>query len=364
VARIRCEFVVVGAGVMGSAAAQWLAARRATVVLIDQYARGHTLGGSHGDSRIFRLAYPDRDYTELALRSLDLWRDLEEMGGSELLVTTGGVDHGPGVVNAIGGVLADAGAAFEVVAAPAAMDRWPGLRFEGEVLFQPDAGRLHADNAVDALQTLAERAGATLLFGGRATVSRLSEKGVVITTAAAEIEASVVILTAGPWVPGLVRPDVELPPMRVTHEEPAYFPIRQPHNHWPVFLHYASPGAGFAAYGMAVPGRGVKVGLHASGDVIDPDSATRPSSPRVAAQLAEYVASWLPGLEPAPIETVSCLYDTTPREDFVIDRRGRVVVATGFSGHGFKFAPAIGQLVGQLARGEAGAPPRFRFRSR
>jgi sarcosine oxidase len=360
---IRSEFVVVGAGVMGAAAAQWLAARGATVVLIDQYARGHALGGSHGDSRIFRLAYPDRDYTELAAQSLAQWRDLEEISGRELLVTTGGVDHGPGVVNAIGSVLAPLGVPFEVVPAPVAMDRWPGMRFEGDVVCQPDAGRLQADNAVDVFQTLAQDRGATLLFGGRATVSHVGEKSVVISTDADEIEAGVVILAAGPWVPGLVSSDVELPQLRVTHEEPAYFPSRQPSDHWPVFVHYATADNRFAGYGLAVPGRGVKVGLHASGDVIDPDTASRPSSPRVAARLAEYVGAWLPGLEPVPTETVSCLYDTTPREDFVIDRRGRVVVATGFSGHGFKFAPAIGQLVGQLARGEAGGWPRFGFRS-
>jgi sarcosine oxidase len=156
---------------------------------------------------------------------------------------------------------------------------------------------------------------------------------------------------------------VPLPQLRVTHEEPAYFPMRQPGDDWPVFVHYATAANRFAGYGMAVPGRGVKVGLHASGEVIDPDLVNRPESPVVAARLAQYVAAWLPGLDPHPTETVSCLYDSTPDEDVVIDRRGRVVVATGFSGHGFKFAPAIGQLVGQLARGEAVAPPRFRFRS-
>ena len=226
---------------MGSAAAQWLAAGGSTVVLVDQYARGHANGGSHGDSRIFRLAYPDDDYVKLATESLKLWRELEETWGRELLVSTGGVDHGPGVVNAIGGVLARLGVAFEAVPATTAMDRWPGMRFEDEVVFQPDAGRLHADNVVHALQSLAERSGASLLFDCRAEISRVSERHVVITAGPDEIEADAVIVTAGPWTPPVAPPDVDLPPMRVTDEEPAYFPVRNPSDDWPVFVHYDGP---------------------------------------------------------------------------------------------------------------------------
>lgn len=349
---------------MGSAAAHWLADNGATVVVVERYARGHTRGGSHGDSRIFRLAYPEHDYARLAVQSLPLWRHLEDKWGRELLVQTGGADHGPGVVSDIGGVLARLGMAFEVVSPHAAMDRWPGMRFDDEVLFQPDAGRLHADDALAALQGLAERCGATLHFECRAAISRFGDHNVIVTTEMGDIEAGVVIVAAGPWSPLLAPPDLELPPVRVTHEEPAYFSGRQSSHGWPVFVHY-DPVANdtFAAYGMTVPGRGVKVGLHASGGVIDPDWPERPRSGETGDRLARYVASWLPGLQVPPTETVSCIYDSTPHEDFVIDRRGRVVVATGFSGHGFKFAPVIGQLVGQLARGEADPPPRFRFRS-
>ncbi len=117
---------------------------------MDQYPRGHTRGGSHGDSRIFRLAYAEPDYARLALESLAGWRQLEEECGQAVLATTGGVDHGPGVVDAIGGVLGRLGLPFEVLGAEAAMARWPGMRFEGDVVYQPDAGRLHADRAVAA----------------------------------------------------------------------------------------------------------------------------------------------------------------------------------------------------------------------
>lgn len=378
----RSDFVVIGAGVMGSAAARWLASSGARVVLIDQYPRGHTRGGSHGDSRIFRLAYAEPDYARLAMESLAGWRHLEEECGQAVLETTGGVDHGPEVVDTIGGVLGRLGVVFDVLGAGAAMDRWPGMRFEGDVVSQPDAGRLHADRAVAAFQTLAEGRGATLLFDCPARIDRITDTQVIVATGQGDIEAGVVICAVGAWAPGLAPPALTgpLPPIRVTHEEPAYFPagptMAVPTTAgWPAFVHY-DPGAvnqSFAGYGLPVPGRGVKVGLHASGAVIDPDATTRSPSPALAEQLAAYVAKWLPGLEPDPTETVSCIYDSTPNEDFVIDRRGRVVVATGFSGHGFKFAPAIGRLVGQLASGDpgpgdspgsgpdAGIPPRFRL---
>jgi sarcosine oxidase len=361
---MRSKVVVIGAGVMGSATAQWLAANGTTVVLIDQYERGHARGGSHGDSRIFRLAYPESDYVQLAQRSLTLWREIETNCGRELLIRTGGVDHGRGAVASIGSALGRCGVGFEVVPAPTAMGRWPGMRFEGEVVLQADAGRLHADEAVDAFQALAESDGATLLFGCRAAIARVDDWRVVITTERGDFEADAVVLAAGPWAPLVTPGDLELPPLRVTHEQPAYFPVRQAGIAWPVFVHYdANPYSSFAGYGLEVPGRGVKVGLHASGLVIDPGSVDRPSSREVRERLGEYVSSWLPGLAARPTETVSCVYDSTPDEDFVIDRRGRIVVATGFSGHGFKFAPAIGRLVGQIATGEALAPPRFRFRT-
>src|SRR5271156_567304 len=110
---------------MGSAAAHWLADNGATVVVVERYARGHTRGGSHGDSRIFRLAYPEHDYARLAVKSLSMWRDLEERCGRELLVRTGGVDHGPGVVRTIGGALGRLGVSFEAIHPHTAMDRWP-----------------------------------------------------------------------------------------------------------------------------------------------------------------------------------------------------------------------------------------------
>ena len=360
----RCDVAVIGAGVMGSATAHWLAVQGRSVVLFDQFERGHRRGGSHGDSRILRLAYPQVDYAELATVSLRLWRAVEEQTGRDLFFPTGGIDHGIGVPSVIGGVLSRLGLPFDRLPAASAEARWPGMRFESDVLYQPDAGRLHADRATLALQDLAESGGGELSFGQPAKIVHVDGPGVVVGSGAGEVQARVVVVAAGPWTPKLIPPGIDIPKLRVTHEEPAYFRPRGVKVEWPVFVHWGEGvGATFGSYGMHVPGRGVKVGLHGSGREIDPDAAARPPSPEVALHLAEYVDTWLPGLDPVPTETVSCVYDSTPDGDFVIDRRDRIVVATGFSGHGFKFGPAIGALLGQLACGQIAAPQRFRFRA-
>jgi sarcosine oxidase len=296
--------------------------------------------------------------------SLRLWKALEEQSDRKLFAPTGGVDHGTGAARVISGVLSQLGLPFDRLSAASAEDRWPGMRFESEVIYQADAGRLHADEATLALQDLAESRGAELLFGQRARIVRVDGAGVVVASEAEEIAAPVVVVAAGAWTPKLLPSSIEIPQLRVTHEEPAYFRPRGVKVGWPVFVHWGEGvGATFGSYGMDVPGRGVKVGLHGSGLEIDPDSPERPRSSEVARHLAQYVESWLPGLDPSSTDTVSCIYDSTPDDDFVIDRTDGIVVATGFSGHGFKFGPAIGELIGRLACGQTASPARFRFRS-
>src|SRR4051812_20514737 len=138
---------------MGSAAAWWLAKEGRTVALLERFAPGHAQVSSHGRSRIFRLAYPDPFYVELAQRALPLWREVEEDAGEELLTTTGGLDHGPASsVGAVADALAARSATYELLDRDAAVERWPAMRFGETVLFQPDAGCCNADATVDALQ--------------------------------------------------------------------------------------------------------------------------------------------------------------------------------------------------------------------
>ena len=165
---------------------------------------------------------------------------------------------------------------------------------------------------------------------------------------------------AGRFVP--VPPD-DLPALRITQEQPAYFRPRDPAVEWPVFIHRLPPGTGpthlegMGAYGVPTPGEGMKVGEHGTGPVVDPDRPPEPD-PAGVARVSRYVEQWLPGLDPEPTSIISCLYTTTPDDHFSIGRVGRVVVGSPCSGHGFKFAPAMGELLAELAlgRGEVPAP--------
>jgi len=355
----RFDVIVIGAGAMGSAAAWQLSKRGHEVLLLEQFERGHARGGSHGASRVFRLAYEDEDYVRLAQRALPLWRELEEESGGELLTRTGGVDHGAGAsVDRIARRLGACGVAFEELDPADATRRWPAMRFERRVVFQPDAGRVNADAAVTALQDAATARGADVRFS--VPVGSIEEVGECVRVATNDdtFEAPVAVAAVGSWAPNLLA-GVALPSINVTAEQPAHFrPLDD--TVWPSFIQYGG-GHGFAAYGLETPGEGVKVGEHIAGPVVDPNAGPFPADPALLDSISRYVAEWLPGLDPEPVSWTTCLYDTTPTADFVLDRIGRVVVATGFSGHGFKFVPEIGRILADLAQGD-GTSTLARFR--
>lgn len=359
----RRDVVVVGAGAMGSSAAWWLAREGADVVVLERFAAGHERGSSHGASRIFRLAYEAPLYATYARDAMALWRMLEEESGESLLTRTGGIDHGDQEpLDRIARVLSAVSTPGEFLSPADASDRWPGCRFEGPVLYQPDTGVIHADATVAALYRSATTRGAEFRYETPARAIRPGRDEVVVETDDEEISADVAIVTAGAWVSRLVDGIVDLPPLKITQEQPAYFAPRDPNLPWPVLIHRFSTGATGAgslgrlsAYGVPTPGVGIKIGEHGTGPEIDPD---RPQDPDPASvdRLARYVERWLPGLDPAPLSVMSCLYTTTPGEHFVVGRAGRLVIGSPCSGHGFKFTPIIGRLLSELARGRGDAP--------
>ncbi len=359
--------VVIGGGVVGAATAYALTARGERVLLLEQHGRGHALGSSHGLTRIFRQGYADAEYVALTTRALGLWEALEAASGRPLLDRTGAVDHGrPEVVDAIAATLADAGIPFETPSPVEAARRWPGIAFEGHVLVHASAGRIRSAEAIEVFLSLAERTGlADLRFDTRVTA--LVDHGDDVTLTAVgpdgterEHRSRSVVAAVGSWAPTLVgavlaRRGARLPAVRVTQEQPAHFPSHLPDEAWPSFVHWAD---GDDVYGLLTPGEGVKVGFHGTGPVVDPDHRDFAAVPAEAERLQAYVARYVPGVDATRPTFISCLYDTTPNEDFVLDRRGPVTVATGFSGHGFKFAPLLGELLADLATGGE-APPRF-----
>jgi sarcosine oxidase len=353
------DVIVVGGGVTGSAAAWQLARRGVDVGLLEQFEPGHVNGASHGTSRIFRLSYTDPVYIRLADQALRQWRELETETGTELLTTTGGVDHGGHPdLGALADALGAAGVARTWLAPAAAAERWPGMRFDQQVLFHPDSGRLHADHAVAALQAAAVQHGAFVRHG--ATVESIevtSDETVFVHTRDATYRARRVVVATNAWAPKLVGAQVSLPPLRITQEQPAHFAARSAVTAWPSFVHQFSDGSAGAeafhgtVYGLDSAGAGVKVGFHGGGPVVDPDHRDFRPEPGQLASLRDYVRQWLPGLDPDVFVPISCTYTTTPDSHFVLDSHGPLVIATGFSGHGFKFAPAIGTVLADLAIG-------------
>jgi sarcosine oxidase len=373
------DVIVIGGGVVGASAAWRLVRRGVTVTVLDQFDAGHSHGSSHGSSRIFRLAYPEMTYVHLAQKARGLWQELERETHRRVLTVTGAVDHGdPTVIERMHGAMRSAGARCEMMAPAAAQDRWPGLRFESPVLFHADGGRLFADEAVAALLAAAVARGATVRRGVRAESVTVRDDGRVEVRIGDgdAVVGDIVVVAAGGWAPGLLA-GVPLPELRVTQEQTAHFDVVDPAGEWPSFIHHpaghddssaqVAPAAA-AVYGLGDTGAdgtaGVKIGFHAIGPTVDPDHRDPTPDPVTNEQLQHYAELWLPGAVAASAVSTTCLYTLTPDHHFVVDRQGPVVVAAGFSGHGFKFGPAIGDLVVRLVLDRATTPPLFKFGDR
>jgi sarcosine oxidase len=355
------DVIVIGAGAMGSSAAWWLARRGASVLLLEQFDQGHRRGSSHGGSRIYRFAYTEPDYVRLAMDALPLWRELEADAAEPLLDTTGGVDMGnERALDLVVDALAANGAAFERLSAAAATERFPGMRFDTPVVFQPQAGRCRADATVAALQRRAAAHGADVRFNaGRARLTATAS-GVSVAFGDELAEAPVAVVAAGAWAAEtLAGTGITLPPLHVTQEQIQHFPDRVAGREWPSFIDH-SRGVRMGVYGLRTPGEGVKVARHLGGAPVTADTRTFELDPAGLEAMTRYVEAWMPGLVPTPVHPATCLYTTTPSEDFIIDRAGPVVVASPCSGHGFKFTPIIGRMVADIV---AGGPvhPRFRL---
>jgi sarcosine oxidase len=337
----KVDVVVIGAGAMGSATAWWLARRGVDVVLLEQFQPGHTLGSSHGGTRIFRFAYYDPTYVRMAQAALPLWRELEDDAGEPLLEITGAIDHGnPASIDMVADAMAACDAPFERLAPEAAVERWPALRFDGSVLFHADGGRCLADATVAALQRRAAAHGADVRFDTKASV-RVVGDTVEVDAGGETLTAPVAVVTAGAWVTKVLGS--QAPTVTVTQEQVQHFtPIVD--QEWPSFIHHRDRWI----YGLLTPGEGVKVDEHFAGAVIDPDTRV-PRNLEHDAEMVRYVEEWMPGLDPTPRHKAECLYTTTPDESFVLERVGPVVIGSPCSGHGFKFTPLIGQRLADLA---------------
>ena len=342
------DVVVVGGGVMGLATAWELTRRGLRPVVLERFARGHTQGASHGATRNFNNAYSEEHYLDLLVRARVGWDALGEVDGAPLLRLHGLVTHGGLDVTAVHEALAARGIPSSILSPADAATRWPGMTFEGDVLWSTDAGVARAAASLRELERRIVTAGGEVRWGTPVAHIGQDPDGIVLALAdGARLHAETVVVTAGAWTQRLLA-RLELPRLTVTEETPAHFRPRTDAA-WPSFNHYTDPTAYPATvYGMPTPGEGIKVGFHRVGDEIDPDG--RPHLPTHQEALADYVREWMPGLDAASAVPISCTYTSTDDGTFVLDRRGRIVVGAGFSGHGFKFAPGVGGVLADLVQ--------------
>ncbi|MFF3378051.1 FAD-dependent oxidoreductase [Streptomyces sp. NPDC002680] len=354
---------VLGAGLMGAATAWQLARQGHAVTLIEAYDIGHRHGSSHGTSRIFRRAYADPLYVGLTGQAYEHWRELEHDSSTPLLRTTGGLDLGEGRdPEGLAAVLGAAGVPYELLDAEAAAERWPYIRFGGPVLYHPDAGVVDADQTVAACVRRAVEHGADALIGVRVERVEVGERVRLYTDDGREIVADTVVVAAGAWLPDLQLP-VPLPPLRVTQQQVFHFPQRERDVRWPILVHKDASmqvfGLPSGADGGPLPA--VKVAEHDRGTPTTARTRSGVVDPSSRARVSDFVRERLPGLVPEPVAETTCLYTTTPDEDFVLDRHGPLVVVSPCSGHGAKFAPLIGAMAADLATGRTEPHPRFRL---
>jgi sarcosine oxidase len=336
------DVIVVGAGVMGSATARALARRGRSVLLLEQFVIKHKRGSSHGTSRIFRYSYPDPRYVAMAMQAALLWRELEGECGRPLLTTTGGLDRGKAL-----GDHADAlkrnDAPFEVIEGREATRRWgaPRLPDSDLLLYQPNGGVVAAEDAWTALVQGADRFGAEIREAARVTAVAQDENRAVARGGYRDLDAGAVVVTAGAWAkPLLATAGIDLD-VRPTRETVAYFDHDGP---VPTFVEWSHP----AIYSLPGRDNALKVGEHIAGPTTDPDEEGGIDEASLA-RLREWVSRRFPKASTSPRFAETCLYTNTPDEHFVLERHGRIVVGSPCSGHGFKFAPYIGEELANLA---------------
>ncbi len=340
------EFAVIGAGVMGAATAWALSKRGKEVVLLEQFEVGHNRGSSHGRSRVFRFSYEDPMYVRMAMEALPLWREIEAESGQRLLTIVGGLDFGVDLTPNIE-ALRRCGASFEILSGEEATRRFSAIALPGQdrVLFQGDAGIVAADGAVATFVEAAKRRGATVMQ--RTPVLEVSSDQVdaAVRTEGATYRVRRAVVTAGAWVQPLLATGGVDVPVVPTRETVAYF-AHDDEMSLPVLVDRGSP----LIYALPDPGHGIKAGAHHTGPPTDPNDAGTVDQD-IVDLLTEWVGRHYARADSRPHHAETCLYTNTSDEHFILERRGAVVIGSPCSGHGFKFAPLVGERLAALALG-------------
>jgi sarcosine oxidase len=355
------DVIVVGLGGMGSAAAAHLAGRGVRVLGLERFGPAHALGSSHGGSRIIRQAYfEDPAYVPLLRRSYELFEQLEADSGADLLTITGGLYLGPPDAETVAGSRRAAeewDLPHEVLDAAEVRRRFPTFDpADDEVgVYEAIAGFVRPEATVTAHLERAAARGAELRFEEPALEWADDGDGVRVTTAAGTYSAQSLVICPGAWAPQLLA-DLEVP-LTVERQVMYWFQpdggVRpfEPDRH-PIWIHGSDDRQLYGFPAIDGPSGGVKAAFFRRGVVCSPETIDREVRPEEAETIAAHLRTFLPTMPDRLLTAVACMYTTTPDQHFVIathPRHERVTVACGFSGHGFKFVPVVGEILADLA---------------
>jgi sarcosine oxidase len=355
------DVVVIGLGGMGSAALANVARRGASVMGIEQFARGHPYGSSSGKSRMIRKAYFEHaSYVPLVLRAYDAWYELERLTDVPVFRKTSVLLAGPAESPMLRGAANSAevyGLPLEHLSAAEIRTRFPMVRpLDDEVgLLDPDGGFIMPEAAIEGYLRIAAEHGAQMLFESPVTgwtFDKLRMTHDVKLADGTSITASRLLVCAGPWWSTFAD---EMVPVRLQRNVQVWFRPSSPMffiGECPAFMldrdGFPQPLYGFPDYGA-----GVKAAFHGLGETIGaPEQVDRAVHPSDIEPVRDALASWMPGSQSKYIEGKVCIYELTPDQHFVIGPHPNdphLIVAGGFSGHGFKFASVFGEVLADLA---------------
>jgi len=351
------DVIVLGGGTMGTAAAWALGKRGLKTLLLEQFHHVHDRGSHGGETRVIRHAYAESpEYVPLVRRADQLWQELQASVGEQVLVRCGGLElAAPGFAHARAArASADAhGLSYEWLTPEEVVSRWPAFRVpeDWDALYSPDSGFLLTEGALRRMADAARALGATILEQTQAVGWGAELEHVWVDTPVDRYEADALIVTAGAWATKSIA-DLDLP-IRLLRKTLWWQEVVDPRQfepeRFPVFITDSPAGEiyGFPVYGAPA----LKIANHAGGELVDLETVDRSTRPGENRDCLELAARVLPGVTSRVMKSAVCLYAMTPDTDFIVDRHPllpRVAIGGGFSGHGFKFAPAIGELLTEL----------------
>lgn len=351
------DYVVLGLGAMGSSAFYTLTKRSVKVCGIEQFNVAHDRGSSHGETRIIRKAYFEHpDYIPLLDRAYELWEDLERVAGERLFVKCPLIVAGKPNAEVIKGLelcYSRYDLPHERWTAEQARQRYPQFQLPDDfvIYLDPIAGFLHPEKCVQTQVDLAQKLGGTVYADERVLSWNEDNGGIHVKTDRREIVSEKLIITAGAWASRELA-SLKLPLnvwRRVVFWYDAKNLVEFDQDHFPIF-YVESDSRGF--YGFPANESGLKVAEHTTPQIIsDPDKVNRSLEPADEPPILEFLSQFLPQLQPRRLKFSVCLYTMSPDGNFIIDRHpyhSNVVLAAGFSGHGFKFATVVGEILSDL----------------